>query len=600
VNGSGNNDFLGQPRRNIEAALEASEEQFRLLVEGVKDYAIFMLDVEGHIITWNQGAQRIKGYETEEILGEHFSIFYTDEDVERGRPDEVLRVAAADGRYEEEGLRVRKDGSTFWAHVLITALRDEQGNLRGFTKVTRDITARKEAEERERMLAREQAAREQATNILESISDAFFAVDHEWHLTYVNHRAEELWGRPREELLGKNLWEELPQTEGSESYRQIRRAMEEGIVTEFEEVFPVFDTWIAGRAYPSQEGLSVYFRDVNERKRAEQERARLAAIVESSDDVIISKTLEGIITSWNKGAEKIYGYSAEEAVGQPISMLVPPERPNEIPRILESLRRGEKIDHFETVRMTKDGRRLDISLTVSPIRNSAGEIVGAATIARDITERKRMQEAMWQAREAERQRIARDLHDGVLQDLSYTTAAIRLTQLDAEGTALEGELQKVGDTIRSSAQGLRAAVYNLRLADELDQPLPRLLESLVERNREMARGQQIELEVKEGFPSSPLGNASMELLRIVQEALANARRHSGARSVLVSLRAEGDELVVAEVTDDGRGFEPDAAPGVGLRSMQERAISLGGELTIESEPGKGTRVRVQMPMPRRG
>ena len=130
--------------------------------------------------------------------------------------------------------------------------------------------------------------------------------------------------------------------ERSESYRQIRRAMEEGIVTEFEEVFPAFDTWIAGRAYPSQEGLSVYFRDVTERKQAEQERARLAAIVESSDDVIISKTLEGIITSWNKGAEKTYGYSAEEAVGQSISMLVPPERPNEIPRILESLRRGER------------------------------------------------------------------------------------------------------------------------------------------------------------------------------------------------------------------------------------------------------------------
>jgi signal transduction histidine kinase len=161
-------------------------------------------------------------------------------------------------------------------------------------------------------------------------------------------------------------------------------------------------------------------------------------------------------------------------------------------------------------------------------------------------------------------------------------------------------MQKVGDTIRSVAQGLRAAVYNLRLADELDQPLPRLLESMVERTREIARGQQIEVEVKEGFPSSPLGTASMELLRIVQEALANARRHSGARSVLVSLRAEGDELLVAEVTDDGRGFEPDASPGVGLRSMQERAISLGGELTIESEPGKGTRVRVQMPMPRRG
>jgi PAS domain S-box-containing protein len=301
-----------------------------------------MLDVEGNVITWNLGAQRIKGYDTEEILGEHFSIFYTDEDVESGHPDEELRVAVADGHYEEEGIRVRKDGSTFWANVIITALRDEQGNLRGFAKVTRDITARKEAEERERMLAREQAAREQATNILESISDAFFAVDHEWRFTYVNSKAEELWGRSREELLGENIWEGFPQAEGSEFYRQIRWAAEEDIVTEFETVFPVLDTWTAGRAYPSQEGLSVYFRDVTERKRSEEESARLAAIVESSDDVIIGKTLEGIITSWNKGAERTYGYSAEEAVGQPISMLVPPERPNEIPRILESIRRGRR------------------------------------------------------------------------------------------------------------------------------------------------------------------------------------------------------------------------------------------------------------------
>ncbi|MDQ3922786.1 MAG: PAS domain S-box protein, partial [Actinomycetota bacterium] len=242
---------MKRPEGSVEATLEASEEHFRLLVEGVKDYAIFMLDVEGHVITWNLGAQRIKGYDTEEILGEHFSIFYTDEDVKSGHPDEELRVAVADGHYEEEGIRVRKDGSTFWANVIITALRDEQGNLLGFAKVTRDITARKEAEERERMLAREQAAREQATNILESISDAFFAVDHEWRFTYVNSKAEELWGRSREELLGKNIWEEYPQAEGSEFYRQIRRAAEESIVTEFETAFPVLDTWTAGRAYPS-------------------------------------------------------------------------------------------------------------------------------------------------------------------------------------------------------------------------------------------------------------------------------------------------------------------------------------------------------------
>jgi PAS domain S-box-containing protein len=323
-------EFGKDPKQSGEF-LSDSEERFRLLVEGVKDYAIFMLDTEGHVTTWNMGARRIKGYDAKEIIGEHFSIFYTEEDIERGHPDEVLRVAAAEGRYEEEGIRVRKDGSTFWANILITALRDAEGSLRGFAKVTRDITARKEAEERERLLVREQAAKERATNILESISDAFFAIDHQWRFTFINSKAEGLWGRSPEELLGKNLWEEFPQQESSEFYRQINRAMEEGITTEFETVSPVHGTWIAGRAYPSQEGLSVYFQDITERKQAEEDRARLAAIVESSDDIIIGKTLEGIITSWNKGAEKIYGYSAEEAVGRPISMLVPLERPNEYP-----------------------------------------------------------------------------------------------------------------------------------------------------------------------------------------------------------------------------------------------------------------------------
>ncbi|MDQ3922570.1 MAG: MEKHLA domain-containing protein [Actinomycetota bacterium] len=135
-------------------------------------------------------------------------------------------------------------------------------------------------------------------------------------------------------------------------------------------------------------------RDITERKRHEEDRARLAAIVESSEDAIIAKTLEGVITDWNRGAQKIYGYSAEEVLGKPINILVPPDRQNEIPMILERLRRGEAIDHYETVRVAKDGRRLDISLAISPIRDSAGNIRGASTIARNITERKRDEKAL--------------------------------------------------------------------------------------------------------------------------------------------------------------------------------------------------------------
>jgi PAS domain S-box-containing protein len=455
--------------------LRESEERFRLLVEGVKDYAIFMLDADGYITTWNLGAQRIKGYESEEIIGEHFSIFYTDEDVERGHPEEELRIAAADGSYEEEGIRVRKDGSHFWASVLITALRNEEGDLRGFAKVTRDVTARKVAEERERLLAREQAALERATDILESISDAFFAVDEEWSFNYINGKAEQFWGQSRDELLGKNIWEEFPQAVGSEYYRQIQRAMKEGVTTEFEATFPVLGVWVAGRAYPSREGLSVYFQDVTERKLAE-----------------------------------------------------------------ESLRR--------------------------------------------VTE-------------AERKRIARDLHDGVLQDFSYTTAALGMMVLQAKDATSRDQLQAAVDAVRRGSQGLREVVNNLRLEDEEDRPFAEIVGALVRRSRTMARRVEINLEVGEQVPSAPLGETGTQVSRIIQEALTNARRHSEAMRVSVNVKMDRGYLLV-EVSDDGRGFGSESSPGVGLSSMRERAALIGGELEIESEVEQGTRVRLRVPLPR--
>ena len=125
------------------------------MVESAKDYAIFMLDPQGHVATWNAGAERIKGYAADEIIGQHFSTFYPQEALDRGWPAHELKVAAAEGRFEDEGWRVRKDGSQFWANVVITALKDERGDLLGFSKITRDLTARKQAEENARRLAEE-------------------------------------------------------------------------------------------------------------------------------------------------------------------------------------------------------------------------------------------------------------------------------------------------------------------------------------------------------------------------------------------------------------------------------------------------------------
>src|SRR5215203_4060704 len=137
--------------------LRESEERFRLMVEGVKDYAYFMLDPKGYVTTWNEGAERVEGYGAQEIVGRHFSVFYTEEEVAAGRPEEKLRAAAEAGHYEEEGPRVRKDGSTFWASVVVTALEDEDGNLRGFSKVVQDISERKRSDEVLRFLAESSA-----------------------------------------------------------------------------------------------------------------------------------------------------------------------------------------------------------------------------------------------------------------------------------------------------------------------------------------------------------------------------------------------------------------------------------------------------------
>ena len=159
-------------RRDAVEALRESEERFRLLVEGVKDYAIFMLDPTGRIVTWNQGAERIKGYRANEIVGKHFSKFYSIEDITSHKPDRELEIATRTGKYEEEGWRVRKDGTTFWANVLITAIRNKAGELVGFGKVTRDLTERRAAEQRALDAARRAAAQEAERDAAESREQA--------------------------------------------------------------------------------------------------------------------------------------------------------------------------------------------------------------------------------------------------------------------------------------------------------------------------------------------------------------------------------------------------------------------------------------------
>jgi len=184
-------------RKRVEDALRESEQRFRLLVEGVRDYAIFMLDPEGRVATWNAGAERIKGYRADEIISQHFSRFYTQEDVASGKPDMELKAAAAQGKFEDEGWRVRKDGSRFWANVMITAVRDKSGHLLGFSKITRDFTERKKAEESVRL------SEERFRSLFEFSPDAIIVTDQEGKIAETNGQVEKFFGYGRGELLGQ-------------------------------------------------------------------------------------------------------------------------------------------------------------------------------------------------------------------------------------------------------------------------------------------------------------------------------------------------------------------------------------------------------------
>src|SRR6185503_19110244 len=261
--------------------------------------------------------------------------------------------------------------------------------------------------ERDETLEALRASNAKTNRILESITDLFYQLDRDWRFTNVNGQTEMRLGMPREQLIGRVFWEVFPQSVDGVLFKRFHQAMATMEPAHFEVPSRiVHGAWFEAHAYPSKSGLTVYLREITERKRAERTSRLLASIVESSDDAIISKYLNGIISSWNRGAERVFGYKADEVIGKPITILMPPELYDEEDRILARIRSGRSVDHYETVRLRKDGRLIDISLTISPIRDESGRIIGASKIARDITEEKLAHEE--KARLLEREQQARE------------------------------------------------------------------------------------------------------------------------------------------------------------------------------------------------
>jgi len=371
------------------------------------------------------------------------------------------------------------------------------------------------------------------------------------------------------------------------------------------------------------------------RMKADRAIGLLASIVDSSDDAIISKTLEGVISSWNAGAERLFGYTAQEAIGQHISMIIPRDRLDEETKILARLSQGDRIDHFDTLRVRKDGATLDISLSISPVRDSAGKIIGVSKIARDITARKRIERELHQseerfrtladaldtqvqfrtqelrrrnaeilqqsdqlrdlsgrlmfAQDQERRRIARDLHDSAGQNLVALGMTLARLENDAnrDPALLSKSIKHAQDLIQKLTEEIRTTSYLLHppMLDELglSSALRWYTEGLTERS-----GISIELNIPDNL-GRLAPEVELAIFRLVQECLTNIHRHSGSKTAVIRIAREPDKIY-AEVQDHGKGISTERLAeiqshgvGVGITGMRERVRQSHGELTIDSD-----------------
>ncbi len=602
-------------------------EPFHLLVASVADYAIFILDPEGRISSWNVGAERIKGYTADEIIGQHFSRFYPPEDVAQNKPARELEAALEHGRFEDEGWRLRKDGTAFWANVIITPMRDERGTLHGFAKVTRDLTARRELEER----LRESEARLQA--FLNHSPAVIFLKDVEGRYLHVNARFQQCFGLRSDEVLGRTDAELFSPEQAAVFSTNDREVLACGVSLEFEETarytdgprvsrvskFPVRDA--AGRIL----GIGGIATDITEFKRT-QEALRhseqgFRELVDILPIAVYTCDAAGRIESCNRQAVSLWGRvpllgDAPEFFCGAYRLHTPEGAylPHADCPMAEVLRTGRAVADREIVIERPDGTRRTAVVNIIPRRDEAGTLTGAINCLMDITDRKRAEQDLQayteqlrvqsnrlvELHEAGRLALSRELHDRVGQNLS----ALNINLGIVLGQLPEAVRAQVGARLKDSQELVEATVDVITdVMADLRPPLLDdygLLPALKAIAEQFARRTGIEVAVRGPAQSMDLSRqAEISLCRIVQESLTNLAKHARAKNVKIEAALLPDQITLT-VADDGIGFDAGAQgprngrTGWGMLTMRERAVALGGTLTVDSKPGLGTSVTVTL------
>ena len=291
-----------------------------------------------------------------------------------------------------------KNGSWRWVKTDgIVFERDQKGQIETVMNISIDITGRKEKELKEHS-GREKAEQvnkqysKTTENIYEQFTDAIYILDNNERYVYVNRAAEKQSGLSKAEVIGKQWLEVSPGAKNTAFYRVVKETLGKGVLKQIEAHYPPQDKWYETTYYPTPDGIIVFSKDITKQKKLNEIEKYYKAIVTFSDDAIISKNLNSVITSWNRAAEKMFGYKEREAIGESITLIIPKNLKEEEEKIIQQIKLGHSIDHYETVRVAKNGSKIQVSLTISPIKNEQGIIIGASKIARDITRQKRTEE----------------------------------------------------------------------------------------------------------------------------------------------------------------------------------------------------------------